>query len=130
MAANMTPFDPSAATLEMQLQVDDAYDMQEAAADVEPITEEDAVIEGTEADLVDTSAPSPVLHRSESVYDATTDFKSSRPLHCQLPPGTLINKRYKVEKIVGKGSFGCAYLCTDLMDGGEVSSSDMVGNLS
>ncbi|WP_459394842.1 serine/threonine protein kinase [Paenibacillus sp. CAU 1782] len=35
-------------------------------------------------------------------------------------PGRIWNKRYKVERFLGMGSYGQAYLCSDLVDGGMV----------
>lgn len=117
----------TAATPEMQLQVDGEDSMMDAPDDFTAHDNTDHAQPESDAGAEELSPTppniSPVIQESESIYDAAIEFKKSKPLHCQLPAGTLFNKRYKIVKIIGKGSFGCAYLCTDVLNGGEVGVS-------
>lgn len=59
--------------------------------------------------MQNTSDTTELLSRDEQIQPTSTDYASARA----LPKGTILNKQYMVESILGEGGFGITYLCFD-----------------
>jgi Protein kinase domain len=64
-----------------------------------------------------TSSAGPTATRQSGLYGLGIAVGGPTP----LPPGTLLQGRYRIERVLGTGAFGRAYLAQDMQDSAQPS---------
>jgi Protein tyrosine and serine/threonine kinase len=67
--------------------------------------------------LGSTSSAGPTATRQSGLYGLGIAVGGATP----LPPGTLLQGRYRIERVLGTGAFGRVYLAQDLQDAAQPS---------